>query len=184
MIRNLPHIFDNSPIEFILVGPFEGRDKILAQSKSPGLDLFGILNHRSMSTSKTYNDRSLFGIFSKKVRNLNFVQSKKEFDLHQHIDDRYSRYWFIWVGGASSSEKKQLEYNFSDSIPSISFALQEDDRASLSMLIGGLVLQCTEFDKKLQRRKDSLTIILFIYILVIIVVTVLIVNGTFPFFKQ
>lgn len=165
MALSTPYIFDNSPIEFILVGPLEGKDVVLVQSKSPGLDLFGLANHRFAHLKKAPASGLLSNILTNKEREIHVVESDGERDIHSYVDDRLSLYRFIWVGGARHGEIEQFRVDFIDSLYSIIVAIAEGNSGALSVLIGGLVLQCTAFDKRRIQTKQNLRLILGIYLI-------------------
>jgi hypothetical protein len=176
---------DESPIEFVLIGPHRSRDKVLVRSKNAGLDLLGVAADKELEyklREAQPSGSSLFQLpFFGKSRVLNVVESSRSEDLDPEFDSRRSAYRFAWVGEATTLRKHDVERSLTKSIPGIRDALKAGNHPDLELAIAPVILQCTIADQRLRRRRQLMYGVLISYLGAIATVCVFwLIQKAFP----
>ena len=155
----------NSPIEFVLIGPLRGRDRVLLRSDGAGLDLigFGTSGHRS---DELQSPTGVFSIvFDRTKRWLNIVESGAVHDIDRVTDDRKSHLRFVWVGACSESRRKTIEHELSRCGLDLSKAIREGDLTGIEMSVAPLVLHASLAHLRGRARIHRMWTIVTIYVL-------------------
>lgn len=159
-----PYIIRNSPIEFILVGPFNGKDSIIVRSSNAALDLVGLANFRYKTQESLLISSNNFPILSTS-RQLNFVDSKEARDINDFADRRYSVYRFVWVGYSNRFGREQVLDYFNESLDILRQAIIEENMADIELNISGIILQCSLVNQKRLKARRSFFVVLTLYVL-------------------
>jgi hypothetical protein len=160
--KNIPFIINNSPIEFIVVGPDDGRDKVLLRSNHAGLDLVGLAAQASKRHAFTPSS-SILSLFTGTPRQLNVVESHPVEDFHHQTDSRYSTMRFAWVGDCSSLTKERIEDAFKRSVPDLQRAIQKSTISDIEWSLGAVILECSEAGEKRLRSRRFFYMTLVMY---------------------
>lgn len=112
-----------SPVEFVLVGPSGGRDRILIRSKNAGLELIGAAQDGHLNEKSSTETLSVF--FSTGGESTNVVSSYPLRDIRPEIDSRSSVYRFAWSGYATSSEVDRVRETLNLQLSDIQSSIRE-----------------------------------------------------------
>ncbi|MEZ2338784.1 hypothetical protein AB6735_24250 [Mucilaginibacter sp. RCC_168] len=172
MILYEPITFDNSPIEFVLIGPFKGKDVILIKSVHAGLDLIGLANFRQKTSEYIPNNNSLLSSLSGPVRQLNMVESGKSFDIEMESDGRRSAYRFAWVGSGHNRDIQRVGGLLDDIISVIKVEINNRDVAEVELLISAIILECSLIDQRRLKTKRTMIAVLISYAIIIVLTVI------------
>ena len=158
--NQLPFIINNSPIDFIVVGPYDGKDKVILRSANAGLDLIGLASQ----TSELFGfnvPTPMLSLFTGTPRQLNVVESNPVEDFHIQIDSRYSTMRFAWVGDCSSF--KGIEEAFILAVPDLQRAIQKSMISDIEWSVGAVILECLKAGERRRRSRRLIYMSLVIY---------------------
>ncbi|EGW22672.1 hypothetical protein [Methylobacter tundripaludum] len=136
-------IIENSPIEFLIVGPHDGRDKVIVRSANAGLDLLGLAVESSSSSAKSDMPSSTISSLIGSSRQLNVVNSYPVDDLKPRSDARKSKMKFAWVGDCGSIRREQIQQSFERSLSDLRNALNDTNETLVEWSIAPVVFQCS-----------------------------------------
>ncbi|NMY35115.1 hypothetical protein HBR94_26820 [Pseudomonas sp. WS 5412] len=140
-------VIKNSPVEFVVSGPLEGRDRIIIRSENAGLDLIGKAIQSGGKQRRRGWASSFFTLFNRD-QYLNTVVGGFVPDVRPEIDDRYSMLAFTWRGYATSSGVRRVEGEFRQFYRDIHFAYLRRDEDDVEIQISPLIYQCSLEDKR------------------------------------
>jgi hypothetical protein len=143
----------NSPIEFLITGPYGGFDRVLVCSRDAGLDLIGVAaNFDSRSKNSRPSDNVISVMFAGR-RKLNSVKSMPFSDIDVERDSRKSSYQFVWNGFASRRLAYRIEEMFNKIAPLLKDLIARGNMEEIEWILGPMILQCSEENERLQRAK-------------------------------
>src|SRR5262245_30141314 len=143
----------NSPVEFAIVGPAGGRDRVLVRSENVGLDLIGLVAQGPEARKDSSAD-DVLSLLIGDARQLNFVTSYPSRDINPELDSRRSVYSFAWKGYASKLGVEKIERVLNLHLPDIERAIKEGDFREIQWAIGPLIYHSTqENERRLRRRR-------------------------------
>lgn len=157
-------VVNNSPIEFILVGPRGKGEGILVRSEHAGLDLVGLCSDgqesRRMRPSP-YSPLSILGanyLLDTSVVRTNPISVKQVID-----DDRMATFTFSWSGMSEPREQELLRAEFDRHITDIQNAIAKGDRDQVEWSLGPLISLCLKTDKKHRFYRNVIRSILIVF---------------------
>jgi hypothetical protein len=170
-------IIDNSPIEFIIAGPKDGRDRVLVATVNAKLDLMGAAAAPGYGEDiRPAND--VLSLLFPRLRAINSVVSRPLGDVSPDSDSRNSSFIFVWNGYTSRSGRRWVKRMFNEFLPHIHEAIAKGDKDELTWSLGPLIRHCSEEMEKGRRRRAMLLFGLSIYLIVALLV------GTFQMFVK
>ena len=160
------NIITNSPVEFVLVGPLRGRDRVLLSSDNAGLDIKGLAATRDADADVLQNQSSTFSFFWGSARQFNVLESYTTHDIDSDYDKRKSSFRFAWVGYCSPDRRGRIQDLLNWAIPDIRNAILEDEEADVELTISPVILNCSLAHQRRLRSRRFLFAALVIYALV------------------
>ena len=160
------NIITNSPVEFVLVGPLRGRDKILLSSDNAGLDIKGLAATRDADDDSLQNQSSIFSIFLSSARQFNVLESYNTHDIDSDYDKRKSSFRFAWVGYCPPGRRERIQDLLNRTIPDIRRAILEDEETDMELAISPVILNCSVAHQRRLRSRRFMLATLVIYALV------------------
>lgn len=150
-----------SPVEFVLVGPLEGRDRVLLRSPEAGLDLIGLAaeNPRSMWHSKP----DPFSLFFSDSKQLNIVSSFPLADLDPESDARQSTFSFAWKGYSSSGALERVKDTLNLHAPDLHRGIKNQDTSEVEWALAPVIYQCIQVNERRLRLRRMLWLVLVLY---------------------
>jgi hypothetical protein len=139
----------DSPIEFVIVGPVEGRDRVLAKSRTAGLDLVGLAAEGPSKRSPP----DLLSTLFVGTRQLNVLTSIPLPDVISGSDSRHSRFSFAWRSFATLSGIQAVKGVFDLQMRDLHRALKDRDVYEVEWVIAPIVLSCAKANERLLRRR-------------------------------
>ncbi len=137
-------ILQNSPIEFVLVGPHQSRDAVILKSENSGLDLLGMASEGDIDSEKSPTFNLLASMFLPNVgRQLNVVESYQVTDLESSKDKRRSSFRFAWVGYCNPSRKRRIKQSLDRSIIDIRQGVLDKNIPDIELSISSLIYNCS-----------------------------------------
>jgi hypothetical protein len=161
-----PKIISNSPIEFVLVAPVRGHDKIIIASDNAGLDIKGLAVDRDTDMGSLRNLSSGMSLILGLGRQLNVLDSHSTDDLFSEYDSRKSSFRFAWVGNCSSFGKRKIEKIFNRSLREIRAALVEEPESDIELVFSPVILSCSIAHQLRLRFRRLLLLTVTTYVLV------------------
>lgn len=155
-------IVDNSPIEFVVVGPRDGEDVVLAASHDAKLDLIG-LAIPSTADKRHHRQRTLSRTLVAPSRQLNVVLGGAVSDRSGYRDSRESTMRFAWVGPSSTLSREAVEDEFRRISTELKLALDEDDDEKVERYLSQVIFQCSDAVTRLERLEKLKLVVLLIY---------------------
>jgi len=159
-------VIANSPIEFVLVGPLRGRDKVLLSSDNAGLDLKGLAVGRDVDEGSLHDQSSAFSFFFAPSRQLNVLESYPIEDLDPSEDDRKSSFRFAWAGYCSSLRREKICSQLNRTIPDLRSALRDGESSDIELMVSPLILSCSVAHQRRLRSRRFMLATLVIYCVV------------------
>jgi hypothetical protein len=156
-----PLVLPPAPIEFVLVGPVGGRDRILAKSKDAGLDLLALAMEPALQEGESSSVDFAFFIFGGTQTNV--ISSSPASDIDQAADRRDSRFNFAWKGLTTPLGKQRLEKVLNSRIQELRIALKDEDLSAFEMALAPLMYGCTREHRRRNRRRLLLISVLVTY---------------------
>lgn len=154
--------FPNSPIEFVISGPLGGRDRILARSRSAGLDLIG-LAAQSGEDSHVKPGGGPLSVMLGPTRQLNSVTSFPMADLHPEFNARGATFTFAWKGYASSLGVDKVKEAFNASLPELHRAIRDNNAREAEWVLSPVIYCCTQANERGLRMRRAMWATLAIY---------------------
>lgn len=149
----------DSPIEFTIVGPYSGRDIVLARSKGAGIDLIGL----SVSYVAPHSSDTLATFFPQS-RQVNSIRASYLPDVEPSKDSRSADIVLSWSGVATQFDYKRISRSFNFQAPEIVFYARNGDKQSLEMAIAPVVLLCSQANEKRLKSRRLLVATFYLYI--------------------
>lgn len=154
-MMNKYSVIRNSPIEFVITGPYGGTDRVLVRSENAGLDLVGLAaNFHPYDEPDFYRRTPLSSIESliRKKPPTNIISSEPWEDVHSEIDSRRSRYRFVWRGHTTPRAIDHARDVFNRLTPELKHAISDESIESLEWIIAPLIFTCHESNEDRQRK--------------------------------
>jgi hypothetical protein len=168
-------IIDNSPIDFVLVGPRGEGPGVLLRTKNAGLDLTGACS--DISTSKEFQYRSewinLLG--DRYSRTISTVSSNPTSIGRLVDDERLGSLTFAWLGATKSAERKKIEEQFNNRITDLQNAIAQIDQERIEWFLGPIVALCllAEYRHRLYRALNRVVIFSWLFLVGLLVLFML-----------
>lgn len=167
-----PFVIKNSVVEFVLVGPYRGRDKIFAISENAGLDLKGLAIDRNQDS----DDFAPLGIYTSLLlasnRQLNVIESYDVLDIDGEYDDRKSPLRIAWVGYCSSYRRDKIKDLFNRVCGEIRDSILEHEHSNVELSISPVILNCSIANERRQRQRNFMRTALVMYLFIALSVAV------------
>lgn len=154
----------NSPIEFVVVGPDGGRDRVLVRSAGAGFELIGLAAQNSDRSLHPLSGRRGLGILTIEPPT-NVISSQPLEDTRPEIDARKSRYRFAWKGFASEYFVGKVREEFMLILPNIRDAVRSGEREDVEWALAPLLLHCVESHNARLRSRQQMRFWLLLYML-------------------
>ncbi|MBC3911397.1 hypothetical protein [Undibacterium umbellatum] len=161
--RALAVIIKNSPIDFVLTGPFGGRDRVMIRTENAGIDLIASCSQSVDRVQKRFTSDPILAVFGGRKRQLNVVSSMPVPDIRRDVDERESRLNFAWVGLASTMQIEKINYLFIQNTPDIFYAIKGRDEEDVEFNIAPIVLACSEMNEIRRRNGRMLRVLTGFY---------------------
>lgn len=141
----------NSPVEFVLIGPLQGRDKILLRSKGAAIDLPGLIVDKGFDGVDEPHFSLIHQMLFGRGRQMNMVATSKTSDVEPDSDSRKSSYRFAWVGHCSEHDRQKIEQLLNQSIFDIKNSLREDNISDIELSIAQVIYICAKANERRRR---------------------------------
>lgn len=173
MPLELPIVIKNSPIDFVVIGPDRGQDRLLIRSENAGLDLIGLAiqsndddnYHKYYSTNKSL----LINFFLPfKKSNLNIVSTITMPDINPAADSRKSKLSFAWKGLTSQNGRNDIRKVLNLSLPDLYKAIELGDQNEIELRIASTIFVCTQEIEKILWNKKITWFTTLIYIVFVV----------------
>lgn len=151
-----------SPVEFALVGPSDGRDRILLQSVKAGLDLIGLAAEGVRS--KEYASSDTLSLIFGGAQQINIVFSFPTGDTNPKKDKRRSKLSFVWKGFTSSSGIERVEQTLNLQLPHLDEAIRKRDKSEIEWALAPVIYQCAQANERRLRLRRALLATIAVYI--------------------
>lgn len=161
-----PVVVRHSPIEFVLAGPFEGRDRVLVRTEGAGLDLVALSAQTQGSSKLRRHPNDPLSGFFPSGRNVNVVSSMSVPDLDPETDFRSSRWSFAWAGLGGAAGANFINDNLNHALPDIYEALLAGEVEDVEYAIAPVALACSQVHEKRLRTVRSMRVIAGLYVIV------------------
>ena len=175
-------IITNSPIEFVLLGPFYGRDRVLIKSENAGPDLIG----QALIESATEEESS--SIYSRisnpfKKPKTHIVKSMQAYDVgtisnrkdnlffKEDRDSRTSSFIYAWRGHTTKRSLKEIEKVFQLYLYDIIEGISDNDNAGAEQNIAPLIYLCHKANESEKKSKKSMSIFMVFYIFMLTILS-------------
>jgi hypothetical protein len=152
-----------SPIEFALIGPSGGRDKVLLRSPNVGLDLIG-LAAEGADWKKRRSSTDILALIFGGTKQLNIVASFPIADTNPNRDGRPSEFSFVWKGFASNLGIERVERTLNLQLPHLYLAIKGSDISEIEWAIAPIIYQCTKADERRMRFRRTLLATIALYV--------------------
>lgn len=162
---NYPVRLENSPIEFVLTGPWGGRDRILLRSELAELDIIGLAAQADDVDRDSVGASNALSILFGREDQLNVVSSMPMIDIKPNVDSRKSKFRFAWKGFASRSGIRGVRTALNDSLPELQDALASGDMNEIEFALAPVIFHCTDASKSRLRFRRTMRLTIAIYIL-------------------
>lgn len=138
-------VIENSPIECLVIGPVNGRDRVIIRSTNAGLDLLGLAIDSPVKDVYSAVESSPVKILMGLSRKLNIVETYPVDDLNPLSDFRQSKMKFAWVGECSTIQLEMIQRSFERAQYDLKQAFISDDadKELVEWSIAPVVLQCS-----------------------------------------
>jgi hypothetical protein len=146
---NAAIIIDNSPIEFVLVGPRGEGTGLLLRTRNAGLDLVGACLDRSRDKRLNYLSwwaDHLLG--SRYTRTISTVWSNPTSITSLVDDKRLGSFTFSWLGMTEPIERKKIQEQFNNRITDLQNAIAQSDQERIEWFLGPIVAICVLAEKR------------------------------------
>jgi len=167
------YVLENSPIDFVLVGPGGRHRAVLLKSRDAGLDLIGAEQDSSgITDGYSLNNAPLFP--SNWGMSIHVVRGGIGSVLvDPPRDSRSSFYSFTWRGAANYEDERRIAKLFDRRAADIYIALRSGDTSNIEWQIAPVVLECHK--TTIRRRNRRVTIFLLSGMTLIIWIAVVLV---------
>lgn len=135
-------VLENSPVEFVLVGPTGKHRGVIVRSKNAGLDLIGVAA-RGLDDKETWGPSQFGRLFLAKPKVLS-VRSHRLRNIEDPSDDRLSDYTLFWKGLARPRERKSLEHELALHAADIHSGITQGDMREIEWHLAPLIAMCSE----------------------------------------
>jgi hypothetical protein len=146
MARNI--IISNSPVEFVIIGPLGGRDRVLVRSADCGTDLIGFGSNFGDDTVKSTTD--LISLVAGRPP-INAVTSDPMQDIMPILDSRTSRFRLVWRGFGGSNNISVIHKTFKGAILQAYNALRGGDENDVEWIFAPLIYELSKQNRRLLR---------------------------------
>ena len=144
-------VTEASSVEFVIIGPTAGRDRVLARSANAGLDLIGRSTViRSFDSEEVRSD----GVWAS--RPLNVVESNPIPDSQPELDKRKSKMILVWSGVCARESRSTIEEAFRLHAVEIRKAIDEGNLEQFEWNVAPVVLECSVAKSKQERTQKAL----------------------------
>jgi hypothetical protein len=174
-----PIIVKNSPIEFVLTGPFAGADQVLVKSENAALDLVGAASFKKYERKKS----SIWWlkIFYPEMRKVNVTNGHAFEDVVSTADNRLSDYFFAWSGQTTNRTQDTVDQLISVRLHDIVTGVRQNNQARLEWSLSAPVRVISEEIESNKNRRRTLRIIAIMY--VVLGALLITANLTFKFLR-
>jgi hypothetical protein len=147
----------NSPIDFVVVGPVGGRDRVWVRNTTAGLDILGLSTAKSLDSELSDSSSSLFSVLFGPVRQLNVIETYPVDDIMAEHDDRRSSVRFAWAGYCSSMRQDWIKEAMNKAVNDLRKAIMVGDESEIELAIAPVIFRCTiANDRRLKSRRSML----------------------------
>jgi hypothetical protein len=176
MPLELPIIIKNSPIEFIIIGPDRGHDRLLIRSENAGLDLIGLVIQSNDDDDNNYYNYStnkllfidFIDFFLPKKQKLNIVSTIPMPDINPVADSRKSKLSFAWKGLTSRNSRDYIRKILNLSLPDLYKAIELRDQNEIELRIASTIFVCAQEAEKSLWNKKKIWFTILIYTIIAI----------------
>jgi hypothetical protein len=179
MRSNTPIIIDNSPLEFVLMGPNGETDSILVKSSNAGIDLLGLASYEYLVPKDFATNSPTPLTFFAKFRSINIVEVEDNVNVSMANDTtstdfhpRRFAYRLIWVGQCTPYYKEKIVSLLYNNLRDLKLAFLQDEKLELEMFLGLIILHCSVYDQRIAKRQKVYFTVIIIYILALIIMGV------------
>ena len=158
-------VIKNSPIEFVVSGPMEGRDRIIIRTENAALDLVGKAIHSEHYKHETRPGFPL-SLLPGRSAQLNTVTGGYVPDARSDIDDRDSMLTFTWRGHVTRDGVRDVNSAFRMHYIDIYMSYYHGDEQDVEIQISPLIYQCSLANDKAIRSRRMMKFFLVAYSLV------------------
>jgi hypothetical protein len=163
-------ILDNSPVEFVLIGPYRRSRSVFAKSTGATLDLIGLDSDNCIESDNGIGNSSYLERVESRLigaRNLNIfgpiqkrayivrATAKTTISTDVGSDVRHSEVAFCWRGLATVAQRKEIEALFESLASSAFEAARRVKTGEFQWTLAPLILTCDRFTKVSERRVSS-----------------------------
>jgi hypothetical protein len=162
VIDNKGPVLLRSPIEFAVVGPSGGRDKVLLRSAKAGLDLIGLA--ADGARSKDWPSPDILSLIFGEAKQLNIVFSFPVADTNPQKDKRRSALMFVWRGFASKFSIERVREKLNLQLPELDAAISSRNKSEIEWALAPIIYQCMQANERRLRVRRLLLASTGIYI--------------------
>lgn len=167
-------LVENSPIEFVLIGPNPVAKGVIAKSKNASIDLIGA-SASSNFYDEIYIERSTLSLVSRLflIENTYGVRSSMLKNITPRSKrSRRSEYEFFWRGFAQDRELEKIKIELRESATDIFLSLKEKNSSAFDWHISRIVKLCYDANRKSKMRRAysifTAGIVAILYIVIVI----------------
>ena len=162
----IPVVVRHSPIEFVVSGPFGGRDRVLVRTENAGLDLVALSAQIQELGGRRRRQSDLFFGLLGAGRQVQAVSSMPIPDFVPEVDSRRSRLSFAWAGLSSHMGMERVKEALNAGLPDIHAALNSGGADEIEYAVAPIVLTCSEMHEGRLRSARFMRIILVAYAII------------------
>jgi hypothetical protein len=166
----------DSPIEFALIGPSKGRDKLLIKSRNAGMDLVGLARVAMDTDDKEPESESILNLLFN-INSVKFVRSIPVSDARPEFDSRKSEYIFAWKGFASSNGVNRVRKALNLNAQELRAAIASSDSEHAEWSIASLIYLCAAANDYRLRFRRVIVASLISYVALILLGLVIALAG-------
>jgi hypothetical protein len=158
----------HSPIEFVLIGPWEGRDMVLARSDNAGLDLLGFAVQKGIAQEPRAYSGSSLGPY----RYLNVVESYPVDSMQASSEKRKASYRLVWEGYCSPMSRERINESFDTHVADIQSAIKSKSLEQIEWSVAPVVYLCTRAAMRRRARRRLMLFSFLAYALILLLVLI------------
>lgn len=176
--NTIPVVLTNSSVEFVIVGPVKGQDRILLSSENANLDLKGLAADPDADTLEISSlNRFYSNLLSKPYRQLNVIESNPTHDLEGNYDNRKSSFRFAWVGYCSKYQKDKILKAFNRSLFELTEAINHGSKSDIEFTVSPMILECSLSHQSRNNLRDKMRLVIYGYLATIVGAAIYILFG-------
>lgn len=166
-----PYILRKGKLEFMVIGPWSNRDRILVRSEDAGTELSGFNRSRGdlISNSETGYRASLLiakGLFPNRF--LRIVKSQLITDMSLEQDSsRMSYMYFVWRGNAP--EDLKTEQLFAHAAEKLQIAIRNvSELDEIELILAPVILRCVANETRSRRIWIRILEVTIVYLVLLV----------------